>query len=175
MEKTKKSPVVSGVLTFMLLVICGIQTTAFGTLVPVSVKFTSEALGLGSDDINDGKDGQSVDADFAGRFVTSTVTGQGSILYIQQNGLAGSGSESSPLFLTVTAKGHLDTPGPGDWNAGILYISEENDSDDKDPGDKGYHIDGYKEGLGVRAFTIDPGTGLRVIDSSTGRARIEGS
>ena len=166
---------VSGVLTFMLLVICGIQTTAFGALVPVSVKFTSEALGLGSGNINDGKDGKSLDADFTGRFVTSTVTGQGSILYVQDDGFAGSGSASSPLFLTVTAKSHLDTPGPGDWNAGILYISKENHSKDKKPGDKGYHVDGYKEGLGVRAFTIDPDTGLRVIDSCTGRAQIEGS
>jgi len=166
---------VSGVLTFMLLVICGIQTTAFGTLVPVSVKFTSEALGLGSGNINDGKDGVSVDADLTGRFETSTVTGQGSVLYVQDDGLAGSGSASSPLFLTVTAKSHLDTPGSGDWNAGILYISEENHSEDKKPGDKGYHLDGYKEGLGVRAFTIDPDTGLRVIDPDTDLARIEGS
>lgn len=175
MKKRKNSPIVSGILTFMLLVICSIHATAFGTLVPVSVKFTSEALGLGSGNINDGEDGASVDADFTGRFETSTVTGQGSVLYVQDDGLAGSGSQSSHLFLTVTAKGHLDTPGPGDWNAGILYISQENHSEDKNPSHKNYHIDGYKEGLGVRSFTIDPDTGLRVINPDTQRARIEGS
>ena len=162
-------------LSFMLLVICGINANVVATLVPVSVKFTSEALGLGSGNINDGKDGVSVDADIDGKLVTSPVTGEGSILYVQRDGLAGSGTAYNPLFVTVTAQSHLDTPGPGDWNAGIIYISEENHSEDKNPGDKGYHIDGYKEGLGVRAFTIDTATGLRVINPDTGLARIEGS
>ncbi len=204
-----------------MLVICSIPVTTFATAVPVSIKFTSDALGLGSDNINDGKDGMSIGTDFAGKLETSTVTGEGSFLYIQQDGLAGLGSTDNPLFVTVTAKNHLDTPGPGDWNAGVLYISKEytgggknaiaNSKDkgkgkgkgkdkskgkgiskgrgrdkgrckdrdrDKDKGkDKSHssHLDGYKEGLGVRAFTVDPAGGLRIIDPATGRARIEGS
>lgn len=173
MQRTKNIKTVTCILTFMLLVICGGQAAVLA--MPVSVKLTSDALGLGSGDINDCKDGQSIDADIAGKLETSSVTGQGSFLYIQQDGLAGSGTQTNPLFVTISARGHLDTPGPGDWNAGVLYISNENTSEDKKPGKKSYHPDGYKEGLGVRSFTIDPATGLRIIDQTTGRARIEGS
>ena len=173
MQRTKNIKMVLCALTFMMLVICCAGSTAMA--LPVSVKLTSDALGLGGDDINAGKDGQSIDADIIGKLETSGATGMGSFLYIQQDGLAGSGSEANPLLLTISAGGHLDTPGPGDWNAGVLYISSENRSEDKDTDHKNYHPDGYKEGLGVRSFTIDPATGLRVIDPATGRARIEGS
>lgn len=139
---------------------------AAATAAPISVKLTSDALGLGSADINDGHDGDPVDADFPGKFVTSPVTGEGSILYVQESNAAGSGTALDPLFVTITAKGHLDTIGaPPDWYAGIIFISKES-SDTPD---------GKKEGLGVRSFTVNPATGIRVIDPATGRARIEGS
>lgn len=141
------------------------------------IKLTNEGLGLnytgsGSDfiNINDGKDGSAWTVDIAGKLETSSITGQGSSLWIQQSGTAGLGTALDPLLVTLTSRTHLDTPwdptaGAVDWQAGVLFISKEND---KTP-------DGLDEGLGVRAFTIDPITGLRVIDNTKGLARIEGS
>ena len=128
------------------------------------IKFTTNAMGLGSADLNDGG---VVDPDIAGKFVTSPTTGQGSILSIQQSGLAGSGTILDPLFVTVTAKTHLDTltglPSPNDYQAGVIYITKENNG----------LPDGRDEGLGVRAFTVNGPTGLRTF--SGGLAKIEGS
>lgn len=115
-----------------------------------SIALTSGKLGLGNAEINGGK---TVNADVAGKLITSSVVGQGSILYVRTNGLAGQGSD---LLATITAKSHLDTiGGPGDHYAGALYMT-------KDGGG----------GLGVRAFSTD-GAGLRLL--SGGLAKIEGS
>lgn len=135
---------------------------------PVSIKLTAEALGLGSDNINDGG---VVDPDMAGRLITSSVTGEGSILYIQTDGLAGSGTALNPLLVAVTAKTRTDVvnglPAMHDYHAGVLYITKESD---KTP-------DGKDEGVGVRAFKVDGPTALREIDPDTGLAllTIEGS
>lgn len=131
----------------------------------VSVKFTTNALGLGTDDINEDS---VVDADQAGKLITSATTGEGSKMWIQVNGVAGPGTMIHQLLMTVTARTHLDVttglPSSHDYHAGILYISKENNAlpDCKD------------EGLGVRAFTVAKTTGLRTFDGS-GRAKIEGS
>ncbi len=133
--------------------------------IPVSIKFTSDALGLGNSDINRGG---TVDQDVPG-FFTSSVTGRGSILQIQTNGLAGVGTETDPLLVTVTAQTHrdvqFDLPWSHDYQAGIIYLSEE----------KTTMPDGKDEGLGVRAFTVDGLTGLRTTDPKSGLVKIEGS
>ena len=134
------------------------------TATPISIKLTTDALGLGSSDLNSGG---TVDPDMPG-FYTSSVIGQGSVLTVQTDGLAGSGTAANPLFATITSQTHLDTlyglPGINDYLAGALYLTKEND---KTP-------DGKDEGLGVRAFTVDD-FGLRKLDSATGLALIEGS
>ena len=133
----------------------------------VAVTFNSVELGLGAGPINDGKDGEAVvDADVSGLVTGAVGSGIGSVLSVQESGVAGPGTLLDPLMLTVTARSHLDTliPAWPDWNAGVLYITEDKDSDI-----------GKDEGLGVRAFTIDPATGERVLEPTTGRARIEGS
>lgn len=132
----------------------------------VSIKLTSDALGLGTSDIN--KD-NTVDPDVPG-FITSTTTGLGSILSIQTDGLAGTGTVANPLLVTVTARTRLDIlsglPSPNDYQAGVIYIS--NESSDLP--------DGKNEGLGVRAFTVEENLlFIREIDTSSGRAKIEGS
>jgi PEP-CTERM motif len=131
----------------------------------VSVEFTSDSLGLGNSAINAGKE---VDPDIAGKFVTSSITGQGSILSVQQSGLAGSGTALDPLMVTVTATTRLSVmnnlPSSHDYKAGVLYLSAD---DDKTP-------DGVKEGLGVRSFSVNS-VGLRLFDRDNGRAEIEGS
>ncbi len=131
----------------------------------VSVKLTTDALGLGNADLNGNKN---VSADIDGKLITSPTTGEGSKLYVQHSGLAGSGTVADPLLCTITARTHLDTltelPAAHDYQAGAIYLSKESD---KLP-------DGRDEGLGVRAFKV--GTdGLRTIDSETGLALIEGS
>ena len=115
------------------------QAAVFGT------KFTSEGLGLGSSDLN----GKGVLSSDQTGFVTSDTTGEGSILTIQTDGLAG----TSTPFVTVTAQTHLDTViypkswggDPRDYQAGVLFISNENTESP----------DGKKEGLGVTAFKVD--------------------
>lgn len=136
----------------------------------ISIKLTSDALGLGSSDINKGK---TVDIDVLDKLITSPNTGEGSILTIQTDGLAGPGTVANPLFVTVRAKTHLDTVNyplsfggdPRDYQAGVLFISKESD---KTP-------DGKDEGLGVRAFKLDVATGLREFGDGSGLALIEGS
>ena len=144
--------------------ICCLVLTSSALAAPISVKLTSEALGLGSDNINAGS---TVDPDIPGALVTSPSAGMGSILTVQQSGLAGPGSGANPLFVTITAKTHVDTlyslPAVHDYQAGVLYISDE---DSHTP-------DGRKEGIGVRAFGVDGLTGLRTFDG--GLANIEGS
>ena len=80
----------------------------------LNVKFTSQALGLGSSEINEGT---TVESNIAGKLITSSVTGFGSTLFVQRSGLAGSGTISDPLLLKVTCRTRLDTvtglPGSG--------------------------------------------------------------
>jgi hypothetical protein len=132
---------------------------------PLGIKLTAQSLGLGSSDIN--RHG-TVDPDMPGLY-TSPAAGQGSVLTIQTDGLAGRGTAANPLLVTVTARTRLDTafdlpPWPHDYHAGILFISDEEDN----------LPDGRKEGLGVRAFKVNQLTGLREPGDST-RAVIEGS
>lgn len=135
--------------------------------VPISIKFTADALGLGSSDLNAGS---VVDPDQSG-FITSLTTGEGSILWVQTDGLAGLGTAMNPLLVTVTAKTRTDVvnglPASHDYHAGVLYITKEG----------GGTPDGKDEGIGVRAFKVDGPTALREFDPDTGFAllTIEGS
>jgi len=113
-----------------------------------------------------------VDDDVPGKLITSPTTGEGSILYIQTDGKAGTGTTANPLWVTVTAQTRLDVTGlpttAHDYQAGVLYISKE--SSDRP--------DGAKEGLGVRAFEVDVVNLERKIDPGSGSAmlaEIEGS
>ena len=146
--------------------------------VPVSIKLTSDALGLGNSDINKGK---TVAPDVPG-FITSPTAEQGSILTVQSDGKAGIGT-TVPVLVTITAQTRLDVTEdlpqwPNDYHAGIIFISKE----------KNDLPDGKKEGLGVRSFKVDETTGLRELDSKkkhkkkgkkkpdkSGLAKIEGS
>jgi hypothetical protein len=98
-----------------------------------------------------------------GKFITSSTTGQGSILTIQKDGKAGAGSVSNPLLVTVTAKTHLDVtsglPAQNDYQAGVIYMTSSATTV-KD------------NGLGVVAFTV--GTDALRTFSGTA-AKIEGS
>ncbi|MGQ0627453.1 MAG: hypothetical protein ACT4PL_05050 [Phycisphaerales bacterium] len=138
-------------------------SAAVAQSVPVSVKLTTNALGLGTADLNDGN---TAIADIPGKFITSATTGEGSRLFIQRSGVAGSGTGLDPHMVTITSRTHLDTltnlPAQHDYQAGVIYLSNENTS----------LPDGRDEGLGVRAFTVGT-NGLRTF--SGGRAVIEGS
>jgi hypothetical protein len=145
-----------------------------------TVKFTADALGLGSSDINEGS---TVEANIAGKLITSSTTGMGSSLFVQRSGLAGSGTASDPLMLRVTCRTRLDAvsgfPGsnddddddddndltsagtPRDYQAGVLYVAKENSS-----------TVGKDEGLGVRAFETNS-NGIR--KTSGGVAKITGN
>ncbi|MCX5641500.1 MAG: hypothetical protein NT059_11930 [Planctomycetota bacterium] len=131
-----------------------------------TVKFTADALGLGSSNINEGS---TAEANIAGKLITSSTTGMGSSLYVQRSGLAGSGTASDPLMLRVTCRTRLDAvsgfPGsngtPNDYQAGVLYVAKENSS-----------TVGKDEGLGVRAFETDT-SGIR--KTSGGVAKITGN
>ena len=132
-------------------------------------KFTVEGLGLPAP-LNDGYNrGNIVDPDELGFMTgTSTTVGEGSKLTIQESGVAGPGTGSDQLLVTVTAQTHLDVtnnlPSPHDYHAGVLYISKENTD----------LPDGKNEGLGVRAFKVDGPSALRLFDSGTGRPLIDG-
>ncbi len=140
-----------------------------------TVKFTADALGLGSSEINEGS---TVEANIAGKLITSSTTGMGSSLYVQRSGIAGSGTASDPLMLRVTCRTRLDAisgfPGnnddddrspasnsANDYQAGILYVAKENSS-----------TVGKDEGLGVRAFATNT-SGVRT--TSGGAAKITGN
>ena len=152
-------------LTIAFSIFLAVSSTATATV--VSIKLTADALGLGTDDVNKGG---TVDPDIVGKLITSSTTGVGSILTIQTDGKAGPGTALAPLFVTVTAETHLDTvsglPSPNDYLAGVIYITKEHAD----------LPDGRKEGLGVRAFKVDPTTGLRLFDGGQAQLeRIEGS
>lgn len=157
-------------------VILTVSGSAFGAV--STVKFTADALGLGSSDINEGS---TVEANIAGKLITSSTTGMGSSLYVQRSGIAGLGTNSDPLMLRVTCRTRLDAvsgfPGSNDdddddddlvststsrdYQAGVLYVSKENSS-----------TVGKDEGLGVRAFETNS-SGIR--KTSGGVARITGN
>ena len=63
----------------------------------VSVKLTTNALGLGNTDWNAGS---TVNPDVAGKIYTSPTAGEGSFLKIQYSGVAGSGTASDHLLVT---------------------------------------------------------------------------
>ena len=157
---TKRVVVMTAVVLFL-----GVVNLAQG--VPVSIKLTADALGLGSSDLNAGS---VVDPDQSG-FITSPTTGEGSILWVQTDGLAGPGTAMNPLLVTMTAKTRTDVvnglPASHDYHAGVLYISKES----------GGTPEGKDEGIGVRAFEVDGPTALRMIDPDTGLPllTIEGS
>jgi hypothetical protein len=144
-----------------------------------TVKFTADALGLGSSDINEGSTDE---ANIAVNLNPSSTTGKGSSLFVQRSGLAGSGTASDPLMLRVTCRTRLDAvsgfPGsnddddddnddltsagtPRDYQAGVLYVAKENSS-----------TVGKDEGLGVRAFETNS-NGIR--KTSGGVAKITGN
>jgi hypothetical protein len=152
-----------------------VSGAAFGAV--STVKFTADALGLGSSDINEGS---TVEANITGKLITSSTTGMGSSLFVQRSGLAGSGTASDPLMLRVTCRTRLDAvsgfPGsndddddddlastgtPRDYQAGVLYVAKENSS-----------TVGKDEGLGVRAFETNS-SGIR--KTSSGVAKITGN
>lgn len=123
----------------------------FGGL--TTIELTSNALELGSTAINHAKNDNAVEADRDGKLITSTdpdVTGIGSILYIQSNGLAGQGDGTNELFVTVTARTHMSVqtgvPNDSDIHAGVIALTNNDNNL-------------AKEGLGVRAFAIDTAAG----------------
>ncbi len=131
------------------------------------VKFTPGALGIAGTELNAGS---TVSPNISGKLITSPQTGKGSILWVQCSGKAGMGTSEDPLLMTITATSHLDTlsfpagfPLPNDFKAGTIYVAKESTG----------QPDGRDEGLGVRPFTINTVTGLRVL--SGGLAKIEGS
>lgn len=153
------------------LVVSFFTTHSFAT--PLEVKLTAKGLGFTTLDGVKVNHGNVVDADQAG-LVTSPAIGEGSILTILDNGLAGNPGGGTYTFVTVTANSRTDNfPTVKDYRAGIITLT-------KQEGNAGKHPD-RKEGLGVRAFTVveglvgDASTGLRQIDGGTGRAKIEGS
>ena len=112
----------------------------------VSIELTTDALGLGSTEINYAGNDSAVEADRPGKLVTSTTANVGSVLTIQTNGLAGPGDLQNPLLVTVTARTHMDVktglPGGYDFQAGVITLT-------------GKDNDVPEEGLGVRGFGID--------------------
>jgi len=133
--------------------------TARAAMVTVSVKLTTDALGLGNAKLNHDGDRNPADQVNTAGFFISPITGQGSKLLVQRSGLAGAGTVLDPLLVTITARTHLDNTslpvgwgvGGADYHAGIICLTNENTS----------LPDGKDEGLGVRAFTVASDTGLR--------------
>jgi hypothetical protein len=148
----------------------GLIVACAGTAAAGSIALTSNALGLGTTDINYAGDGSYVEADRSGKLVTSTLPNVGSVLTIQTDGKAGPGSTANPLLVTVTARSHLDVqnnlPAGYDVHGGIITLSNGPGIQD--------------EGLGVRAFTIDTRStsdnyGKRYNDGTGKGFRMEGS
>jgi len=133
----------------------------------VSIRLESGALGLASNVyINWEKDGNPADPNQPGKLSIDGAIGSGvgSSLWVQTNGLAGQGTLLNPLFVTITAKSHLDNTGvvPLDYTAGILCLTSGTGGNPTDLG------------LGVRAFTVDS-NGNRQLNAATQTYLIEGS
>ena len=132
---------------------------------PTSITLTAGELGLGSDNINYAGNGSAVEADRPGILVTSTANNVGSILSIQADGTAGSGSLANPLLVNVTARAHLDVqtvlPADFDIYPGVITLTKDSGKGGKDE----------RRGLGVRAFGLDLDTtsdnyGKRYVNTS---------
>jgi hypothetical protein len=121
-----------------------VSMPAFAT--PVTILLNTDALGLGATDINYAGNNSPVEADRAGKLVTSTTANVGSVLYVQDNNLAGLGTVANPLLATITTRSHLSVqnnlPAGYDLHAGVITLTNDADAIDK-------------TGLGVRAFAID--------------------
>jgi len=115
-----------------------------------SITLTTDALGLGSTDINYAKNGSAVEDDRPGKLVTSSVQNIGSVLTIQTDNLAGPGTLTEPLLATVTARTYMDVtnnlPGGADIYAGVITLTADSGALEDD-------------GLGLRAFGIDTTNG----------------
>ena len=116
-------------LTLIIVLGAALTGTAQADMLDVDIKFTAKGLGFTTDDGVVINDGGSVDPDVPGKLITSTTAGQGSILTIQTDGLAGPGTLDHPLFVTVTGRSHLDTltgiPANSDYQAGAIMLSKE--------------------------------------------------
>jgi len=130
----------------MILVIGMTLLAANAVAGPVMIELTTDALGLGSTNINYQHNGDPIEADRPGQLVTSTIANVGSVLTIQTDGTAGPGTGINPLLVTVTAREYMDIqdnlPAGYDIHAGVITLTSNNN-------------DLPKEGLGVRAFGID--------------------
>lgn len=110
-----------------------------------SITLTSDALGLGSSNINYDHNGDPVEADRAGLY-TSLDNNVGSVLTIRQDGTAGVGVAGNENLVTVTTRAHLDVindlPADHDIYSGVITLTNDGG-------------DFTKEGLGLRAFGLD--------------------
>lgn len=132
--------------------------------VPISIVLEAGALGnIGPGGTNTTvNDGSTLDTPITGKLELGGPVGSGlgTVLYVQTDGKAGKGTALAPLFVTLTARSHLDNTGAiGDFQAGNFYITPS-DGTVKD------------NGLGVRPFTVNETTGLR---DTGNNPRIEGS
>ncbi len=130
------------------LVVCAVGTEASAASA-LKIILTSDALGLGSNDINHGKNGTAVEADRPGKLVTDLSPNAGSVLTIQMDTKAGPGTPSNKLLVTITTQTHMDVetgvPAGADFQGGVIALTNHNTTKDETA----------KEGLGVRAFGID--------------------
>jgi hypothetical protein len=98
-EKMKKLLILLPALVF-----CIASANVFGGY----IELTTDALGLtlGSEPkgINHQGNDSYVEADRPGQLITSTAANVGSVLTIQSDGTAGSGTGANPLLVTVTAR-----------------------------------------------------------------------
>lgn len=122
----------------------GFHGVAFAT--PVSIVLTTDDLGLGSTKINHAGNDSAVEADRPGQLVTSTASNVGSILYVQTDNLAGQGTITDPLLVTITGRTYLsiqdNLPTNSDLHAGVISLTNDSGTLKKD-------------GLGIRAFAVD--------------------
>ena len=146
----------------VLVILVGLPAQAEMT----SIELTSSALGFGSSEINYAKNDSYVEADRIG-LVTSLAPNVGSVLTIQKSGAAGSGTDSDPLLVTVTARSHLDIqtglPAGYDIHGGVITLTAGGTGSPSN------------QGLGVRAFAIDSSTAARYDDGTGNGFRMEGS
>jgi hypothetical protein len=160
----------------LLVLLTSVLFCAPAIAAPISIEFTTDGLGLTlapgeTKGINQQANGSLVEADRVGQLVTSTAANVGSVLTIQDNGLAGLGTGANPLLVTLTARSYLDIqenlPPNYDIHAGVISLTTNNP-------------DIAKEGLGVRAFGIDtdiasPNYGKRYNDGAGNVFQMEGS
>ena len=133
--------------SILCLVLC-LGRVASGAM--VTIFLTSDDLGLGSSDINQAGNGSAVEDDRPGKLVTSATANVGSVLTIQTDNLAGSGTILHPLLATVMAHTYMDVkdnlPPGADIHAGVITLTRNSGETKND-------------GLGARAFGIDTRAG----------------